>query len=1028
MSLLTSRLGRTAALLVAMGAVAHAAGDGSMTVTVTTKSGAPLAGAKVIASSPTQIGGARTAVTDAAGRARFPRLTTGTFTVQISADGYQAQTVSGVEILVDQNQAVSAKLVEVGSANVEVVAALPSVDTTTVTSGVQLTQDDIQSLPVARTQLATLALAPGVISTGGPNGGNPALTTGLDRDNFGNQGARNNTYMVDGMDMTSPESGLYSTSVPQELVANQDVKTGGITAEYSAKAGLFSNVTTISGSNEWHGGITVSLQDSSWPANIRPGRVQVANYDLTDLAVWADGPIIKDKLWIVASAQGVKLKAPKIQVADASTLTPGEVREGVGNDEKRYFAKLTYAFLPGHTLTAEFMRNPGHYDNLTDPTIVTARGIKTETGGSNYLLAYSWQTPSFILDVKAGRHEEALTQSALYSNLGPQVDMNTDPAGGVIPVIQRTFGNSGAGTGREYRRDMIRVDGTFLFDAMGSHALKAGLQSGKDQLTQTIFISGGAQYNTLGGVGSVTGAGPTFGYVDANYSGNVPGTASRLLSAINNQAAYASVKTALDTNSDGTVDNTELDAYQFNELFDAGNPNEGYQGYRITLDSKASSTPKMEFRGGYIQDKWNIGRFTISPGFRLDQYNFKADNGQSLFKTSYQFAPRVGVIWDVEGDGRTKASAYFGRYIDPIKLDMVRFTGSLTSSVRLEQIRIANTWVTENTRGGSKTVDAVFADTFKLPKTDEVRFDVAHDFGNGWSLDGTYTYRKDYDIVEDWDPTLYTDPNNLEAEARSIFGIGGTVGVYTGLTSAQKHAIDVFRGLALSPDYFSGGGYSGAQNIARIYAGQLNFVLANLPDAARYYSAFDVTVAKKATDHWGGLFTYSLIHATGDSLSSGDADFQGDLGRFDPRLGYMNGTLDGSIDWQAKMFVYYKWDMGLQLGVTASANSGYHYSDSKLLSRRVLLAWPTDPAAVDTNLMGKNRTPQTNQIDVHAEYSHALYGQVKGSVFLDVFNFLNSQQATNLAEGTNIRGTYAANQPYAYQLPRHIQLGFRVTF
>lgn len=1028
MSILNSRLGRTTALLVAMGAVAHAAGDGSISINVLNKAGQPVSGATVVATSPTQIGGSRTAVTDASGKARFPRLTTGTFTLQISANGYQAQTVNAVSVLVDQTQAVNATLVEVGSASVEVVASLPTVDVTTVTSGVQLTQEEIQTLPVGRSQLTTLIMAPGVITTSGPNGGNPALTAGLDRDNFGAQGARNNTYMVDGMDMTSPESGLYSTSIPQELVANQDIKTGGITAEWSARAGLFSNVITISGSNEWHGGLSGTFQKASWPANIRPGRVPVPNYEGTDLALWVDGPVIKDKLWIVASAESVKVTAPGIQVAPASTLTPGETRDGVGNDEKRYFGKLTYAFLPGHTLTAEFMRNPGHFDNLTDPRVVTARGLKTVTGGDNMLLSYSWQTPSFILDVKAGRHEEALTQSALYSNLGPQVDLSTDPAGGVIPVIQRTFGNSGAGTGRDYRRDMARVDGTFLFDAAGSHVLKAGVQMGHDQLKQTIFISGGSQYNTLGGVGSVTGAGPTFGYVDANYSGNVPGTASRLLSAINNQAQYAAVKAYLDTDSDGNVSAAELNAYQFAELYDPANPNEGYQGYRITLDSQASSTPKMEFKGGYVQDQWNLGRFTFSPGFRLDQYNFKADNGQSLFKTDYAFAPRVGLTWDVEGDGHTKAYAYWGRYIDPIKLDMVRFTGSLTSSVRLEQIRIHNTWVTENTRGGSKTVDAVFADTFKLPKTDEIRLGMAHDFGNNWGIEGTYTYRKDYDIVEDWDPTLYTDPNGLEAEARSIFGIGGTVGNYAGLTAAQMHAINTFRGLAISPDYFAGGGYTGAQNVARVNAGTLNFVLANLPGASRYYSTVDFTVTRKYQDHWGGQFSYSYVRNRGNSLSSGNADFQGDLGRFDPRLGYMNGSLDGSIDWQAKMFVYYRWDMGLTLGVLASANSGYHYSDSKLLSRRVLQQWPSDPAQIDTNLQGKNHTPPTNQIDTRLEYTRTLYGKVKGSVSLDVLNLLNSQEATDLAEGTNIRGTYAANQPYGYQLPRRILLGFKVTF
>jgi hypothetical protein len=226
-----------------MGSVAYAA-DGAVSITIQNKAGQPVSGATVVATSPTQIGGARTATTDASGKARFPRLTTGTFTLQISANGYQSQTVNGVSVLVDQTQAVNATLTEVGSASVEVVASLPTVDVTTVTAGVQLTQEEIQSLPLARNQMATLVMAPGVIMSTGTKNPNPALTAGLDRDNLGNQGARNNTYMVDGMDMTSPESGLYSTSLPPELIANQDIKTGAITAEYSARAGLFSNVTS----------------------------------------------------------------------------------------------------------------------------------------------------------------------------------------------------------------------------------------------------------------------------------------------------------------------------------------------------------------------------------------------------------------------------------------------------------------------------------------------------------------------------------------------------------------------------------------------------------------------------------------------------------------------------------------------------------------------------------------------------------------------------------------------------------------
>lgn len=68
------RMARTTALLVAMGAALQAAGDGGITVTVTNTAGAPVPGATVTISSPTQIGGARTEAADHEGKARFLRL------------------------------------------------------------------------------------------------------------------------------------------------------------------------------------------------------------------------------------------------------------------------------------------------------------------------------------------------------------------------------------------------------------------------------------------------------------------------------------------------------------------------------------------------------------------------------------------------------------------------------------------------------------------------------------------------------------------------------------------------------------------------------------------------------------------------------------------------------------------------------------------------------------------------------------------------------------------------------------------
>ncbi len=226
---LTPRLGRAAALIIASGFLAHAAGDGTLAVSVTDASGKAVAGATVTISSPTQIGGARTVTTDATGKARFVRLSPGAFRIQISATGYQAQTINNVEVQVDQTASVNAKMVPVGGATVEVVAAAAQVDTTTVTQGTQISDVELERLPVGRNQLSTLNLAPGVVASTSGNG-NPALAVGLNRDNLGGNGARNNTYMIDGIDVTSPEAGTLRTAIAPELIQVQDVKTGAITA------------------------------------------------------------------------------------------------------------------------------------------------------------------------------------------------------------------------------------------------------------------------------------------------------------------------------------------------------------------------------------------------------------------------------------------------------------------------------------------------------------------------------------------------------------------------------------------------------------------------------------------------------------------------------------------------------------------------------------------------------------------------------------------------------------------------------
>jgi Carboxypeptidase regulatory-like domain len=1018
-NLLLNRFGRTAAMLVAAGFVAHAAGDGNLAITIADSNGKPLVGATVSISSPTQIGGVKTAVSDVEGRVRFVRLSPGDFRVQVSAQGFQTQTLPSIAVRVDQTSSANLKMQPETGATVEVTATVSKVDVTTVTLGSQITEAEIQNLPVGRSQLDTMILVPGVVtnnfSNNPQNNGNPSLTTGLNRDNNGNNGSRNNTYLIDGIDVTSPESGTSRTQIAPELVQVQDVKTGAITAEYSARAGLFSSVTTKVGGNDISAGITAFLQPAAFNNRAKQGKFDVGERVISDYSIWGLGPIIKDKLWFVVNFQSIKDELT-VNLDPKVAITPGESRKGVNYDGSRIFAKLTWQISPSDLFSFTYNRDPYSFDNLQDPNVVSRRATKTDRGGNRYIAQYSHQWSNFFLDLRLARHEEDNQTLARFTSDGPQ---NTIRSTTPLTALQAQLGDSSAYDKRKYKKDLFRADFTWLFDAFGGHTVKGGFQVGQESLNQEIGVGQGSSYES---------------YDNGTYqwsalpSGNVKNSKQRIVTAINNNAVLkAQFVTAgyTPTGPGSTFQPTDLNAYTFNEANSAG----GFYSYRIFQQSLASSEPKMKTTGFYVQDQWRLGRWTISPGFRFDQYKYVADNGSELFKTGFNFAPRVGATYDIKGDGRSKIYAYFGRYIDPIKLDMVRFTGSLTSSTRTEDVRMLNQWITYNVRGGTKTLDAVFADSFKLPKTDEWRIGYSTEFAKIYTFEATGTYRRDFDIVEDWDPTLYTSPAALENEARGSFGLGVRTDA-----SALK-IVNAFRALAIDPNYFAGGGFTGAQNVARVAAGQLNFVLANLPGGERKYKSLDLAVTRRESNHWGGFASFSFVDAKGNSYSSGNADFQGDLAIYDPRLPYTNGKLDGSVDWLGKAYGYYRWDVGILVGGTFVMNSGYHYTRGEVSSGRVLqsvgntsLQGSVLEGTFDSEQSGNLKTPKAYELDLRVQYGKT-FNKIRGEVYLDIINATNNQQSIALSEGLNVRA--AAPLPdstYSYQLPRRFQLGIRIKY
>ncbi len=156
-----------------------------------------------------------------------------------------------------------------------------------------------------------------------------------------------------------------------------------------------------------------------------------------------------------------------------------------------------------------------------------------------------------------------------------------------------------------------------------------------------------------------------------------------------------------------------------------------------------------------------FGKLTLNLGVRTERWEHFATTGENIYTFPWEFAPRLSAAFDIFGDGKHKASAFWGRYYDPVRNNMTNFAGTLTGSIIEEQVYVSalNKFVTYRTRGGPSVQDAFFSPTTQTPYTDDLQFAYAVDLGNNMSFDALYYNRRTRDILEDYDLELYADPN-----------------------------------------------------------------------------------------------------------------------------------------------------------------------------------------------------------------------------------------------------------------------------
>jgi len=579
--------------------------------------GQPIAGATIEVRSNGQ-GDSRTVTTDGSGTFRIPQLAPGSYTFNVSADGFDAFTDDNV-LLTAGGAANQFTLAPAGASDAggDIVVTAGRVQVTDFernTTGAVINVGDLATrVPVARTLRDIILLAPG--TTQGSSGQNAAFNG---QATIGGSSFAENQYFLNGLNITEFRQGFSPVAIPFDFYQTVEVKSGGLPAEFGRVTGGFVNATTKSGSNDFHGSVLFNWEPNALRDDAPNTYLSDNNSDYLERkeAVFQlSGPIIKDHLFFY----GI-YNTRDVQAFDASLGAATAANNRQTRDRSRspfYGGKLDAVIVDGQRLeftyfnsTATTARRSFVFNTDTNQTGRFVSGSNLRTGGENYVGRYTgtfapWLTVSAAYGVnknRAGTLPLDVTNPRVVDNrTGQPVDVGLNTSSSTLT--------------NDDKREFYRGDVDTYFKLFGSHHIRFGYDREKLTATQISQTIAGGTYNIF------------------------------------------------------TVTNSATDVTRL----PVGTQ---YVTQRTFVNGGAFDTINQAY---YIQDSWSLfgDRILLNLGLRNDRFDNRDAGGTSFYKSGDQWGPRLGFSFDPIGDQSTKIYGSFSRYFLPIAANTnIRGAGS----------------------------------------------------------------------------------------------------------------------------------------------------------------------------------------------------------------------------------------------------------------------------------------------------------------------------------------------------------------
>lgn len=311
--------------------------------TVTDPSGAPIKGAAVVATD-TDRGTLWKAESNDAGAYNLLRLPIGSYTVKVTAAGFQTVSYAPFTLTLNQTARVDVQL-KVGSVSqtVEVIGAAPVLQTESTEVSTLINANTNVSLPLAgRNYLQLTLLAPGATNVDPSSMRVPGTMLNSGRPYINGNREQANEYLVDGILNSEDKNNETGYQPTPDAIQEFNLITQNASAEFGNYQGGVVSVSTKSGTNAFHGGVyeffrndalDANLASAAWTEGINNGQLGynaqgVANKPelrYNQFGGTIGGPIIRNKLFFFADYQGQRqLRSAPTQ---AQVLT-GQARAG----------------------------------------------------------------------------------------------------------------------------------------------------------------------------------------------------------------------------------------------------------------------------------------------------------------------------------------------------------------------------------------------------------------------------------------------------------------------------------------------------------------------------------------------------------------------------------------------------------------------------------------------------------------------------------------------------------------------------